>query len=395
VLEIVRRQKALNFDPGAEYTYSNSGYTLLAIVAQRVSGKSLRDLSEERIFGPLGMTRTHVHDDHAMLVPGRTSAYQQGPKGWQISVPNFDTHGATSLFTTVEDLLAWQENFVTAAVGGRTLVAEAETSARLNNGKPANYGFGISTEVYRGARAFGHGGADAGYRADVVRFPDHGVAVAVACNFAEAIPGQYARSVADILLEGRLAPRPAPTPKSAGAVPVSPARLDRIAGVYKAPTSDQAFAFAVRDGRLVLVNYGIPLEPIDDSRFAVFGVTVEFTGPAEGPPTGVRLLAGETVVDSMTRAITFLPPREALAAYAGDYWSDELRVGYRVSHADSSLVLHPFKHPAVALIPAFEDAFIGGQSGTVRFVRVKGRVAGFRLTGGRVRNVEFVKGNRP
>ncbi len=390
VLDIVSRQKELNFPPGSEWVYSNSGYTLLAIIAKRVSGKSLREFSQERIFGPLAMTRTHVHDDHAEVVPGRTSAYEMGPTGWKISTPTFDTHGATSLFTTVEDLLKWQHNFVSGTVGSRALLTEAETSAKLNDGKPANYGFGISTEIYRGAKAFGHGGADAGYRADVVRFPEHGLAVSVACNFADAVPGQYARSVADVLLDGKLEARPAVAAKT-GTGSVSAARLAQIAGVYKAPTNDQAFAFAVRDGKLVLTNFGIPLEPVDDTHFSVFGITAEFTGPASAAPTGFRLTSGSMVIDSMSRAAAVTPGRAQLAQYAGDYWSPELRVSYRVELADSSLVLHPFKHPKVGLLPAYQDAFLGGQAGTVRFVRTKGRVTGFRLTGGRVRNVEFTK----
>jgi CubicO group peptidase (beta-lactamase class C family) len=169
VLEILKRQRALNFDPGEQWMYSNSGYSLIAMIVKRVSGKSLREFSDERIFKPLGMTNTHVHDDHQMIVPNRTSAYENGPNGeWRISIPTFDTHGATTLFTTAGDLLKWEQNFVTGTVGSRALLAEAERSAKLNNGKDTNYGFGIQLETYRGAPVRGHGGADAGYRADVL-----------------------------------------------------------------------------------------------------------------------------------------------------------------------------------------------------------------------------------
>ncbi|MEO7962309.1 MAG: serine hydrolase domain-containing protein, partial [Gemmatimonadaceae bacterium] len=95
VLDIVSRQKELNFVPGDEYLYSNSGYSLLAMIVERVSGKTLRAFADERIFKPLGMTNTHVHDDHAMIVPGRTSAFEGSGNAWKISIPDFDTHGAT------------------------------------------------------------------------------------------------------------------------------------------------------------------------------------------------------------------------------------------------------------------------------------------------------------
>ena len=116
---------------------------------------------------------------------------------------------------------------------------------------------------------------------------------------------------------------------------------------------------------------------------------MEFTGPAGKVPLAIKVAA---TGDSMPRMPAFHPPAAQLAQFAGGYWSDELRVSYRVEFKDSVLVLHPFKHPAQPLRPAFVDAFVGGAAGTVRFVRTKGLVTGFRLTGGRVRNVEFVKG---
>src|SRR5438067_4056189 len=101
VLDIVSRQTALNFKPGSEYVYSNTGFTLLGVIVKRVTGQSLRDFADERIFNPLGMTRTHFHDAYTMRVPGRTSASAPSSGGWHVSIPNFDVYGATNLFTTV------------------------------------------------------------------------------------------------------------------------------------------------------------------------------------------------------------------------------------------------------------------------------------------------------
>lgn len=388
VLDIVSRQKELNFTPGDEYLYSNSGYSLLAMTVQRVSGKSLREFSDERIFKPLGMARTHVHDDHAMIVPGRTSAYEAGPGGWKISIPSFDTHGATSLFTTVGDLLKWQHNFEAMTVGTSALMKDALTSAVLNNGKPANYGFGISIEKFRGTEAFGHGGADAGYRADIVRFPQHHLEVAVACNFAEATPNVHSRAVAGVVLEGKLDPAPVAAAVAGKPVALSASRLAQLAGTYKARTNDQVLLLSAKEGTLVIDNYGIPMQPVDDRHFTVFATPVEFTGEANAIPTGIEVAA---LGASMVRMPAFSPRAAGLAQYVGEYWSDELRVSYRVSLKDSTLVLHPFKQSSQPLRPAFVDAFVSGQAGTVRFTRTKGVVTGFRLTGGRTRNMAFVK----
>ncbi|NJK98672.1 MAG: beta-lactamase family protein [Bacteroidales bacterium] len=102
---MLARQKALNFMPGEKYLYCNTGYTLAAIAVKRITGVSLRDYADSVFFKPLGMINTHFHSDHAEITPNRTSGYRKDNKGiWKISIPYFDNYGATSLFTTVEDL---------------------------------------------------------------------------------------------------------------------------------------------------------------------------------------------------------------------------------------------------------------------------------------------------
>ncbi len=214
VMDIVPRQTALNFTPGAEYLYSNTGFTLLGVIVKRVSGKSLREFADERIFKPLGMKNTHFHDDYTMLVPGRTSAYDRRDGAWHVSIPNYDTYGATSLFTTVGDLLKWEANLDNPVVGDRALIARMQTPTPLTGGDTSNYGFGLAISKYRGARVVGHGGADAGYRADVERYPEHGLATVVLCNAASAVPAQLGRQVAEAYLGDALtSAQPTVTPQ--------------------------------------------------------------------------------------------------------------------------------------------------------------------------------------
>lgn len=392
VLDIVTRQQRLNFDPGDQYLYSNSGYSLLAMIVERVSGQSLRQFAEERMFRPLGMSRTEVHDDHARIVVDRTSAYERGEGGaWKISIPDFDTHGATSLFTTAADLIKWMHNYDVGTIGKAGLIRDAQTSARLNHGKDIGYGFGLSIERYRGVRAIGHGGADAGYRADVVRFPEQGLEVAALCNFAEATPNRYTRAVADIVLGNKLGPREEAAPVPSG-ITLSDAQLDLLTGVYRSPGIDQAWLLERKDGKLRLANFDLVLEPIDARRFTAGGIVVEFAGPAGEPATGAKLRFGSQVFDSMARVPRFAPSPDELAAFAGAYWSDELEIWYRVERSDSGLVLRRPKFPARRMRPAFTDAFLAAGTGTLRFTRTDGRIDGFLVTGGRVRGVAFRRG---
>jgi CubicO group peptidase (beta-lactamase class C family) len=174
VLELMSHQKELNFKPGERHVYCNTGYTLLAQVVKRVSGQSLREFTTARIFQPLGMQNTHFRDDHAEIVKHIAYGYVDGRAGdgYRLSVTNFDTVGATSLLTTVEDLARWDENFYHPRVGDAELVKQQLQRGRLNNGKELDYAFGLQHGKYRGLPTVDHDGADAGYRADLLRFPE-------------------------------------------------------------------------------------------------------------------------------------------------------------------------------------------------------------------------------
>jgi len=391
VLAIVSRQKELNFLPGDEYIYSNTGYTLLGTIVKRVSGKSLREFADERIFQPLGMTSTHFHDDHTMVVPGRTSAYEpREGGGWMVSIPVFDTYGATSLFTTVGDLLKWEQNFADATVGSRALIEKAQQPITLNTGRRLDYGYGLSLETYRGVRAVGHGGADAGYRADVVRFPDQGLAIAVTCNASNAGPGGLSRKVADVLLEKQLTPAPARPAAAGAAVKATAEQQSRIVGVYRRRGVDDAMEVAAKDGALTLLPFGIPMHPVAADTFSVDGFPVQvFTEGPAGPAAVLHVKIGtepERVYDRVPR---FAPAAAGLDAYAGTYYSDELDVKYTVARKDSVLTVTLRRRGTFNLKPTFPDGFSVPGIGTLRFVRERGKVTGFRVTQDRVRNVAF------
>ncbi|HKP30055.1 MAG TPA: serine hydrolase domain-containing protein [Gemmatimonadales bacterium] len=390
VLSIVSRQKELNFKPGDEYVYSNTGYTLLGIIVKRVSGKSLRQFADERIFQPLGMTNTHFHDDHTMVVPGRTSAYnpRQGG-GWMVSIPVFDTYGATSLFTTVGDLLKWEQNFAEAKVGSRALIEKAQQPTTFNDGRPHNYGYGLSIENYRGMRLVGHSGADAGYRADVIRFPDAGLAVDVLCNAGNSGPGGLSRKVADILLEKQLKPVVA---RDTSRIIVTGEQVTRLEGLYRRRGIDEAYDFTAKDGKITLMPFNIAIRPVSADSFAAEGgqIRVLTEGPA-GQATGLKVYVGNDPVREFDRVPRFTPTAAELDGFAGAYYSEELDVRYVVARKDSLLTVALRRRGKLDMRPTFPDAFSVGGLGTVRFIREKGKITSFRVTQGRVRNVLFRK----
>ena len=391
VLWVVSRQKGVNFKPGDEYVYSNTGYTLLGTIVKRVTGQTLREFTDQEFFRPLGMSETHFHDDHAMVVPGRTSAYVQAGSGWKVSIPDFDTYGATSLFTTVGDLLKWEHNFATGQVLGPALLAEMQRSVRLNDGSESPYGFGVATGTLRGLKTAGHSGADHGYRADVVRFVDHDLSIAALCNLGNINPSALTRRVGEILLAKHLAP--VPTPPTT--VALSRAQLDRWTGVYLDPKTELVLRLSVRNDSLALTP-GPALRPVAEDRFLTPG-NQEYRFSGTGPAASLEISAGPPSSPRLVRQPAFAPDPAALRRFIGEYASEEVNTQWRIEVKDTVLILKQPKQPDATLRAAFPDGFtVEGQGALIRFTRRGGTVTGFTVSSGRVRGVRFdlVNGNQ-
>ena len=391
VLEIVPRQQALNFVPGTDYVYSNTGFTLAGTIVRRVSGLSLRAFAQQRIFGPLGMTQSHFHDDYTMLVKGRAAAYARGADGqWHVSIPNYDTYGATSLYTTVGDLLKWTANATTPVVGDAEMTQRLWTSATLANGDTSGYGLGIAREVYRGATVMGHGGADAGYRAQIATFPAQRLSIAVLCNAASAVPATLMREVADVMLRDQLAAVPEPV---RALVTPSAEALARMAAVW-VDSATGAPTFITRHGDSLVLGRvtGPALVALSDTTFQVTGQPVEFTVTPNGLVR--RTLSWPTRTPTvLARRATARPSRAALEQLAGRYYSEELGATYVVTATDSSILINTRWARERELRPAYGDTFIG----PFQIAFTRGRAAavnGMLMSSPRVRNVRFVKAAR-
>ncbi len=208
VLKLVSKQKDLNFAPGEEYLYCNTGFTLLAEVVSRVSEMSFAEFTKANIFEPLQMNNTLFYDDHEKIVKNRTYSYYLDSTGLKKSVLNYANVGATSLFTTVEDLSLWAMNFSNIKIGDAKILSTMNTPAVLNNGKEFGGALGQFVGTYKGMNEIQHGGADAGYRSYLTRFPDENFSVIVFSNSAEFNTGGMAHKVVDIYLKDKVEDEP-------------------------------------------------------------------------------------------------------------------------------------------------------------------------------------------
>jgi CubicO group peptidase (beta-lactamase class C family) len=387
VLEIVPRQKALNFVPGTEYLYSNTGYTLAGTIVRRVSGKSLRAFADERIFRPLGMTNTHFHDDYNMIVKGKAAGYARVTGGWRVALPNYDTYGATSLFTTVGDLLKWEANRTKPTVGTEAMHRDAATSATLANGDTTGYGLGLAIGPYKGVRVINHGGADAGYRTWSGRVPEHGLAVVVLCNADMAVPPLLAYGMLDVLLAGKLAAEP---PPFRAAISLNAEQLAPFAGVYEHPRTGAPLFVTLRRDTLVLGRVNGPaLLPITATKFRVANSQneVEFRADGSVVQTSLAWPPRAPVVSKRVADSAVWKRGAELAPYAGTYHSDELGATYLLIAGDSTLTMKTRWGVDRNLQPAWGDVFFGAN--LVRFSRKGGKIDGFVMSSGRVRGVRF------
>jgi CubicO group peptidase (beta-lactamase class C family) len=392
VLELMSHQKELNFKPGEKHVYCNTGYTLLAQVVKRVSGQSLREFTTARIFQPLGMQNTHFRDDHAEIVKHIAYGYVEGKggEGYRLSVTNFDTVGATSLLTTVEDLAKWDENFYHPRVGDAELVKQQLQRGKLNDGKELDYAFGLQHGKYRGLPTVDHGGADAGYRADLLRFPEQHFSVACLCNKGEISPGLLTQKVADIFLADQFTePLPAQPEPSSKIFTVPVERLTRYAGTYWKKDNEQVAFVVLRDGKLFAS--GRELAPLAENRFqwVVFPLRYSFDDATHRltilPPGGQN-------PDVFERVPEFKPTAGQLEAYAGSYVSEEIDPVYRIAIENGGLVLKRLKSQPQKLRPILEDYFVGLNGGILHFQKdPAGKITGFILNAGRIQNFHFRK----
>jgi CubicO group peptidase (beta-lactamase class C family) len=247
VLEILSRQKSLNYTPGSEYSYTNSGYNLAAILVTRVSGKPFAQFTKEQIFQPLGMTSTQWRDDFRRIVKNRAIAYQQGGSTIRQLMPFEDVHGNGGLLTTVGDLLKWNANFATAKVGGKELVALQQTQSKLNDGRTIAYALGLFVE----GDEIAHSGTTAAYNAWLGRYPKQGVSVAVLCNSSTANGTALGRSVANVYLGRVMAPPPL-SDRSRDTWQPTPEQLASFSGAYYNDEIETTLTVAVVNGRLVI-----------------------------------------------------------------------------------------------------------------------------------------------
>lgn len=397
-LEMVARQRSLDFEPGTRYSYSNSGYLLLAEIVKRASGKSLRDFAGEQIFAPLGMTSTQFHDDNTRIVARRAEGYQPTASGFQIVRTSFALVGDGGLLTTVEDLQKWDRNFYQNRLGkgDPSLIRRLVTPSALPlaGGRPQRYAFGLMPGTYRGLEIVEHGGAFIGFRAQLLRFPTEHLSVALLCNDYTAQPEAMARQVANLYLADRMAP----AGTSAAGMPATNAptslAMERWAGRYEVLPGIVATIARDSAGMSVRVmGQRMPLIPLSDSVFrsGEASDSVIFSSSTSG--ASVRVTAFDMAAPALRLPAAPKLTTATGAPYAGRYASAELDTWATVRMEGESLRARMRYGAWLTLEPIAPDVFsVTGMGARLAFTRDRrGNLAGFSMSAARTNNLAFTR----
>jgi CubicO group peptidase (beta-lactamase class C family) len=402
ILEIAARQKELNFKPGTQFLYSNTGYAMLALIAERASGQRFSAFAEASIFKPLGMSDTHFHEDMTRIVKHRAVGYAPRTSGgFRLNTPYNERAGAGGLYTTVGDLLKWDQNFYDGRVGGMQLIGQMHTQGKLSSGQELDYAFALSVKSYKGLKIVEHGGALGGYRAALTRFPDQRFSVACLCNLGAIDPARLVNQIADIYLADHFNGAGAGAVASASApvkfIELPEPELREKTGGYRDPVTGDVWQLSLQEGGLVANDFGTPvkLAPLSATRFrsvaAPFEMEIEFHRSKAQQPWAMRVRIEDQPPVECEAAPLVIPSLAQLAEYAGNYFSEELDVTYKIKVEGDKLVYQFARAPQMSLSPMIKDTFAAG-SFQLNFLRNgKQRVSGFTINAGRVRNLRFVK----
>jgi CubicO group peptidase (beta-lactamase class C family) len=401
-LKVINRQPTLQNEPGAEFNYNNSAFSLATMVVARVTGRPFAEWMRDEVFLPLGMTKTWVRADPGQIIHGRSIGYIAGEGGFREVRDLHASQGAGGINTTPGDIAKWFRNLKTGELGGPEVIKELTTSFVLNDGKPTNYGKGVFLDTNRGLRRWQHGGNDVAHSSTLVYYPDLDAGYVVFSNY-QGVPGNLANVVADAFFGDKMTAAPQRAAASANAtagVDVPNATLRRYAGKYEMTTlGGLLLTVELQGGQLRLQLPGqpaLPLRPTSMTSFEVVGAPARMTF--------------NTAADSSVEGITFEqggaqhPGKRVaekggvvdLTNYVGRYFSEELETFYDMSVEDGKLTIRHRRFGPVALTHTNGDAFAATLPvSSVVFQRdAQGAVTGFEAGNGRARGIVFKKVSR-
>ncbi len=384
-LEIVKAQKLLNNIPGAEFIYSNSNYNLLAIIVQRVSGQTLAEFTKQNIFIPAGMINTEWRDNHNRIVKNRAIAYRLTKTGYETLMPNEDAYGNGGLLTTTEDLLKWNDFYLSGKLGTSNIFSKQTKVEAFNNGTMNDYSAGLFIQKFRGYNHIQHGGATAGYRAMLETFPDINLSIAFLSNTSQFDTSKIGleNTIRNIFITEENKPAINTTETE---LSISKTRLNAYVGWYRNERDGSSINIEARNDSLFVAN--TKLIPLSENKFKI--LNPQRIVEINDSKNELLMIIPNRDTISYSKALTPIIDNEYLNNYVGKYYSMETNSTITVYLKEKNLMVNLKPNSDYELKPTYKDAFNITGFGA-NFVFIKNKVWTIKVSSQRARNIVFEK----
>ena len=402
LIEIVKRQPALQNAPGTEWNYNNTAFGLAAVIVERTSGQAFHEFMADNVFGPLGMTRTMVRPTPEHIVKQRSVGYTPSGDGFVEISDLGGAVGAGSIYTTVEDLQTWAENYASPRIGTTEIVEEMMTSYVLTDGKETGYGYGLSVDTQGGLKRVSHGGADVAHRSMLAYYPEINAGITVQSNHAE-FNSRVAFQLAAAFFDDAIDPEPEEATAEVGdfdPTSYNPEDFDEMVGRYAVDNLQRIILTFTREGNTLYIQATgqsrFEVAPTSDSTFAlnVIEASVTFHRNSDGDVSGATLNQNGQQQHATRlkeeEVEVWKPTVKDLSAFAGRYFSEEIETFYTAVVEDGQLVMHQRRLDIGNLTSSDKDVFTSTGGLTFSFERDRNKqVIAFYLSNGRTRDVRF------
>ncbi len=393
IMRMLKRQKELDFDPGTKYQYSNTGYNILAVLVEKVTGKPFITWTNENIYVPLGMQSTQFLGDHKKIIKNIAYSYYPANDSFVKANSQLTALGSSSMFTSVADFSKWMIQLLAGLKEGNPVYKRMLQTGTLNNGEKITYAFGLVAGKYKGLTHVSHTGSWAGYRSVSNYYPDQNLGVVVLANTA-LFSRAKADLVADLFLKDQF--KPEATAIAAGinstdsTVAVDTTLLKKYTGFYKLGPG-WLLNITLENGILMTRATDedkYATEAKNDSSFWVpaYGAAITFNKDRQGK---ISQLSYKTI--QAKKVLPFTPDVKMFKDYEGSYYSHELSTVYKVYVKGGKLFLEHMRQGEHEIKPMAKDEFFASSIGEMQFTRTKNKVTGFVLSAGRIKNLRFVK----
>ncbi len=404
LFRFMKNQQDLNFRPGEEYLYCNTGYMLMADIIEKITEKKFAEWMQENIFNPLDMFDTYVEDQYNRVVPfNATSYYGSFEHGFSRAVEYWAYVGSGNMHSTTHDLLTWLENFYEPKPGWEKAFQLMKTRGILNNGDTLDYAFGININHYKGEKRISHGGSIGGYRSFIQAFPDHGLNMVLLTNFASSGAGSKIDRISDLLLKlepGREEPSLV-TESEIPSIRLSSGEMEKFSGHYWNKESRYVRRIYLKDDTL---RYFRPesveskLLPIGDNTFQMSNVFYAIRVSFEILPRKQKIMTVQVNENDPIKMASFQPPvvtPELIKSYTGRYYSPELDTHYSIfARGDTALAGNHSRHGEFEIKILRKNDLEGSLESFERIIVKRNKnssVTGLLVSNGRVRNLWFEK----